>query len=128
MGLDRHVVDRGPRRQLTGDGPRTVSVEYGDGGTWSDPASASILLDTTAPTIDSVAVDVTDPVNNGWEARYAVTATEVGSGIDATRRSLNGTDWGDWGDAAEAFMGSVDLGQASWEGPSPGATARSTSS
>lgn len=41
----------------TGDGSKTVSVKYGDAaGNWSQAATATIVLDTTAPTLATVSV------------------------------------------------------------------------
>jgi hypothetical protein len=94
---------------VDGDGPRMVSVEYGDGTTWSDASTASILLDTTPPSIDSLTVNVIDPAHDGYGAQYRGTASDAGSGVTGQRYSLNGVDWSDWMASTGGLLSGVDL-------------------
>ena len=76
---------------------------------WSAVTTAGILLDTTAPSIDSLAVNVIDPVSSGYGAQYLGSASDAGSGVAAHRFSLNGVDWSDWIPTTGVFFSEVDL-------------------
>ncbi len=74
----------------TGDGTKTVYVEFKDGaGNWSLPFSGTILLDATAPTTTA------SPVAGTYGTAQSVTLTcddGTGSGCDKIYYSVDGTN------------------------------------
>lgn len=66
------------------DGLKTVWVKFGDSaGNWSDPVSASITLDTTAPATGSISI------NNGDEYTRSTTASVTASCANAAQMQFS---------------------------------------
>ena len=64
----------------TGQGAKTVSVKFNDpAGHWSTPKTASITLDTAAPTITSVTASPSAKPSIGRATTISVTATDATS-------------------------------------------------
>lgn len=80
----------------SGDGLKTVTIEYGDGTDWSTPTDAQVTLDTVGPVLNTLAVTFPDPTHNGWLIDAAPQLGDSLYAIKGHRFSLNGIDWSDW--------------------------------
>jgi len=83
----------------TGDGVKTVSVQFRDNaGNVSQAATDTITLDTTAPT-GSVSINGGVAYANSRNATLTLSASDgSGSGVGQMRISNDGTNWNEWED------------------------------
>jgi hypothetical protein len=71
------------------DGPKSVTVEAGDGvGPWAPLGTDTILLDRTPPTVDDRAVST-----EGWATSSYGNVTDGGTGVLRSEISLDGRHW-----------------------------------
>jgi hypothetical protein len=92
------------------DGVKTVTAEYGDGGTWTPAGSDDIVYDTTAPIFSFYSIDNDNATTNDWRVWAAGGSLDTGSGVSSVRVSLDGETWSPWEPIGDALdYGSVDL-------------------
>ncbi|AUX31878.1 MULTISPECIES: hypothetical protein [Sorangium] len=81
----------------SGDGGKTVSVQFGDGGsTVLGAGSASITLDTAAPTAASIAINGGAADTATRQVALTLDATDGTSPVAKVRLKNDGGEWGAW--------------------------------
>jgi uncharacterized protein YjiK len=86
----------------SGDGSKTVYVQYRDQATHVSPSySDSIILDTAAP-IGSILIDGGATYAASTSVLLSLSASDAGSGLDGMHFSDDGSAWSGW----EAYAGS----------------------
>ncbi len=92
------------------DGPKTVTVEYGDGVTWRPAGSDYLYLDRVGPVWDNFALENGAASVASWNPNPTGNQSDP-SGLTGMRMSLDGVRWGDWGERID--LRSIDYG-GSW--------------
>ena len=92
------------------EGTKTVTVEYGNGGTWTPAGSDDIVFDITPPTVIDYAIDGGAATTNQWRVIAGGGTFDNGSGVSSVRVSLDGETWSPWQSIADPVdYGEVDL-------------------
>jgi len=100
LSLDWSLIDPAAGG-VDADGPKTVTVESGDGiGPWVALGSSTINLDRTPPTTSGLSLSL-----GGWTGFADFTATDTGVGVARTELSLDGTHWRSLAPSPYTFYG-----------------------